>query len=196
MTELTIPGKYPSKSAQVTCWYCDKSILKQTHTEMIHIGKVPREKIKGASFDLFEMAKASKRSVDEEEQSTTKKPKTDEGDTNKNVKTVDLNNSVDMGCADVPEHNDNGNLNKVISDNHIEVMHHLKGIKEGIEEIIEEKKGKEAKEVLSENDLIVERTRSVLEFCALFPEFQFIYPEAVRNLFFPDIYFNVCPSVL
>ena len=101
-----------------------------------------------------------------------------------------------MGCADVPEQDDNGNLNKVISDNHKEVMHHLKGIKEGIEEIIEEKKGKEAKEVLSENDFIVERTRSVLEFCTLFPEFQFIYPETIRNLFFPDIYFNVYPSVL
>ena len=52
--------KYPSKAVQVTCYYCEKTILKQNfkaHTETVHTGKPVREKVIGAAFDLFQLAR-------------------------------------------------------------------------------------------------------------------------------------------
>ena len=69
-----IKSKFPSKSCQVQCWCCERTILKlnfKTQTQTVHPGKPVREKLKGAAFDLFEMA--SKRNGDEVSDLTSKK---------------------------------------------------------------------------------------------------------------------------
>ena len=56
----TSKTKYTSKACQISCWYCDKTILKQNfkaHTETVHPGKPVREKVIGAAFDLFQLAR-------------------------------------------------------------------------------------------------------------------------------------------
>ena len=67
-------AKFPSKVHQVICWYCDKTILKQNfkaHNETVHTGKQPRDKLKGAAFDLFQFV--NKRTVEESTNSSNKK---------------------------------------------------------------------------------------------------------------------------
>ena len=53
-------------------------------------------------------------------------------------------------------------------------MDKLDGIIETLDDVIKDGKEKNAGELLAENDLIIEKTRSVLEFCSLYPEFQYI----------------------
>ena len=56
----TSKTKYPIKACQFTCSYCDKTIMKQNfkaHTEAVHPGKPVSEKVIGAAFDLFQLAK-------------------------------------------------------------------------------------------------------------------------------------------
>ena len=59
----TSKTKYPIKACQVTCWYCDQTILKQNFkadTETVHHGKPVREKVICAAFDLFQLVKKKK----------------------------------------------------------------------------------------------------------------------------------------
>ena len=53
-------------------------------------------------------------------------------------------------------------------------MHKLDGIIKTLDDVIKDGKEKNAGELLAENDLIIEKTRSVLELCSLYPEFQYI----------------------
>ena len=87
----TSKNKYPSKACQITCWYCDKTILKhnfKAHTETVHPGKPVREKVIGAAFDLFQLAR--KRNVaDEVEEDQPANKQSRQTATNENEVDVD-----------------------------------------------------------------------------------------------------------
>ena len=172
--------KYPSKAVQVTCYYCEKTILKQNfkaHTETVHTGKPVREKVIGAAFDLFQLAR--KRNIVDEVEDEPANKQSRQTETNENEGDVDaLNNSIELEGSDL-EVNANTRqemveISELISNNHKQVMHKLDGIAETLDDVIKDGKEKNAGELLAENDLIIEKTRSVLEFCSLYPEFQYI----------------------
>ena len=167
---------FPSKSLKVECYYCNKLMLKQnlkTHTQSIHHGKAVREKVKGSAFDLFTMVR--KNLDDEQDECEPKKARielepVENLDDNQNVSNDDdLNNSVEMNT----ETCDNKKIRNIINKNHDELMKVMGEVREKLDNFTEDEKRNEAGDIILKNDLIVESTRSVLEFCSLFPEFEY-----------------------
>ena len=147
--------KYPSKAVQVTCYYCEKTILKQNfkaHTETVHTGKPVREKVIGAAFDLFQLAR--KRNIVDEVEDEPANKQSRQTETNENEGDVDaLNNSIELEGSDL-EVNANTRqemveISELISNNHKQVMHKLDGIAETLDVCYQRWKREECWRVVS-----------------------------------------------